>query len=151
PAPEGRLDLSGHPELPSGPETCNGRTISRPPRRPRPLLQRPPATARKGPRMLQRPPYHVAIALLLALLTTAPAHADPVSWSYTWSGSPTSIGADIGPSGKPGTGTIFLLDPQPGQGTDSMHTGATQLGLNTSADPATPDHFTNKSYSLALT
>jgi hypothetical protein len=32
-----------------------------------------------------------------------------------------------------------------------MHIGATQLGLNTSAGPATPDHFTNKSYSRALT
>jgi hypothetical protein len=82
----------------------------------------------------------------LALLTFgAAARADPISWSYSWDSSPQGISANA-----PGTGTVFLLDPQPGTGTGSMHIGGTQFGLNTIATPANPDQFTNRSFSLNL-
>jgi hypothetical protein len=63
-----------------------------------------------------------------------------------------SFAADIGPSGKPGTASLFLLDPQPNQAaTGSAHIVGTQPGLLTSADPATPDRFTDRAYTMNLT
>jgi hypothetical protein len=80
-------------------------------------------------------PILTAIVLLLFGTT---ARADPISWSYAWDSTPQGISAD-----GHGSGTVFLLDPQPGTGTGSMHVGGTQFGLNTIAAPATPDQFTN--------
>jgi hypothetical protein len=84
----------------------------------------------------------VAAALLLS---GAAASADPVHWSYSWDSSPQAISAN-----GSGSGTIFLLDPQPGTGTGSMHIGGTQFGLNTIATPANPDQFTSKPFTLNL-
>jgi hypothetical protein len=96
-------------------------------------------------------PTRLALSTLLLVLSGTAARADQISWSNNWVSSPTAISADVGPSGSPGTGTVFLLDPQPGTGTGSMHVNGTQFGVNTSALPTAPDHFTNKAFSLNLT
>src|SRR5258708_25176759 len=93
-----------------------------------------------------RPPRLSLSPLLLRVLPGTAARADQISWSYAWDSAPTAISA----SGQ-GTGTIFLLDPQPGTGTGSMHISSTQFGLNTIATPTNPDHFTDKSFALNLT
>ena len=87
-----------------------------------------------------------AMLAALALLTFgAAARADQISWSYSWDSTPTAISAN-----GQGSGTIFLLDPQPGTGTGSMLIGGTQFGLNTIAAPASPDQFTNKPFTMHL-
>src|SRR4051812_15149310 len=83
---------------------------------------------------------------VVLLLSASVARADPISWSYNWGSSPTALSAD-----GQGTGTVFLLDPQPGTGTGSMHVGGTEFGVNTSALPGAPDHFTDRPFALNLT
>jgi hypothetical protein len=82
----------------------------------------------------------------LSLLGPSAARADLITWSFNWSGSPTTV------SGDPGaTGGIFLLDPQPGHGQGNMHLAGTQLEVFSSAPAGTLDHFTNRAYTESLT
>lgn len=82
----------------------------------------------------------------LFLLGPSAARADLLTWGFNWSGNPASVGADPG-----GTGGIFLLDPQPGQGQGSMHLAGTQLEVFSSAPAGTLDHFTNRPYTDSIT
>jgi hypothetical protein len=82
----------------------------------------------------------------LSLLGPPAARADLITWGFNWSGSPTTVGGDPG-----ATGGIFLLDPQPGHGSGSMHLGGTQLEVFSSAPAGTLDHFTNRPYTETLT
>src|SRR5262249_18781221 len=70
---------------------------------------------------------------------------DMIGWSYDWSRSPLSVGAD----GK-GTGSVDLA-VNPG-GTVSGNSTITVVNLSTSsaATSATPDTFTAKPYALTL-
>src|SRR5262249_35559458 len=52
------------------------------------------------------------LAAAALLFCGATASADQISWSYAWDSTPQGISANA-----PGSGTIFLLDPQPGTGT----------------------------------
>jgi hypothetical protein len=93
----------------------------------------------------------VASLLALLLLAAPAARADLVnpSWSYQWAPSPVVVHADT-----PGPGTVTLTT-FPGSG--SAPVGQAQAALvayvnySSTAPAATPDHFTNQSFSLALT
>ena len=87
----------------------------------------------------------VGTVLGLSLLGPAAARADLITWSFNWSGSPTTVPADAG-----GTGGVFLLDPQPGHGQGSLEIKGTQLQLFSAAPAGMLDKLTNKPYSLDL-
>jgi hypothetical protein len=73
------------------------------------------------------------------------ARADIINWSFDWTHTPTVVAADKG-----GTGGISLTDHQGGPGSGNSDIVATQITTFSSATVKTPDHFTNKSYSLIL-
>jgi hypothetical protein len=84
-----------------------------------------------------------AVALLLAAPATG--RADLIHWTYNWSASPTNIKAD-----SPGTGYITLTDEPGKPAAGNSDIVATNLQVHSTATPAKPDVFTNKSYTLGL-
>jgi hypothetical protein len=90
----------------------------------------------------------LALAAALALLlTTRAAHAEPVSWSYSWSSSPGVVNSDDGSLGSvsflPGSGGPQLgsVNSGPGIQAASLVATAPASGLAT---------FTNQGYGLTL-
>src|SRR5258708_30040204 len=81
----------------------------------------------------------------LPFVALGAAGADLITWSFNWSGSPTTVPADAG-----GTGGVFLLDPQPGHGQGSLEIKGSQLQLFSAAPAGMLDKLTNKPYSLDL-
>jgi hypothetical protein len=80
------------------------------------------------------------------LLAAGAGRADPVTWSYSWSGGPDPVAANGAHSGG-----IFLLDPQPATVTGSQNVVATQVEVFTAALASNPDLFTDKPYHMDLT
>jgi hypothetical protein len=86
-----------------------------------------------------------AAAIALCLLAGARARADFVSWEYNWTPSATEILAD-----NPSTGKILLSNEPGGSAVGNSYVVATNIKTASTANPASPATFTNKSYSLAL-
>jgi hypothetical protein len=80
------------------------------------------------------------------LFLAGSGRADPITWSYSWSGGPDPVVADGAHSGG-----IFLLDPQPGTLSGSQNVVATQVEVFTAAHANAPDVFPNEPYHMDLT
>lgn len=97
---------------------------------------------------MKSPPAALArAALVLLCLSGSPLRADLIRWTYSWSNTPTVIHADA-----PGNGSIQLtgtVPPQTVVGDSSIV--ATNLTTSSKAPATSPDHFTDKAYSLNLT
>jgi len=85
----------------------------------------------------------LALALLFALPLSA--RADLIPWSYNWSRSPNEIHADA-----PGTGYITLTDESQHSAVGDSDVVATNMRTFSTALPASPDHFTAKTYAMTL-
>jgi hypothetical protein len=83
--------------------------------------------------------------LTVVLLTGSSARADVINWTYDWSRSPAVVAADTG-----GTGGINLTVNPQASGQGNLDIAAASLSTFSDAPQITPDHFTNKSYSLTL-
>jgi hypothetical protein len=83
------------------------------------------------------------LACLLGAGTAA--RADLISWSYNWTPSSPAIFAD-----SPGTGKITLTNEPLASAVGTSDIVATNLKVFSTANPATPDTFTNAAYSLTL-
>jgi hypothetical protein len=88
--------------------------------------------------------FGLAAASLLFAGTTA--RADLIPWTYNWTPSVSAVFSD-----SPGTGKITLTNEPSGTATGTTDIVATNLKVFSTADPGTPDHFTNAKYALALT
>jgi hypothetical protein len=86
-----------------------------------------------------------ATALLLLLAVGPAGRADPITWSYSWSNSPTNIAADA-----PG-GYLTLSNEAPQTATGNSDIVATNIQGHSSAPTTKPDTFTAKPYTLTLT
>ena len=87
-----------------------------------------------------------AVAVALCLFTGTRARADFVGWEYNWTPGSTEILAD-----NPTTGKILLSNEPGGAAVGNSFIVASNLKTASTADPASPATFTNKSYSLSLT
>src|SRR5262245_2470877 len=96
--------------------------------------------------MMRSPALVTAGTALWVLLSAGVGRADPVTWSYSWSGGPDPVAADGAHSGG-----IFLLDPQPGTLSGSQNVVATQVEVFTAAHANAPDMFPNEPYHMGLT
>jgi hypothetical protein len=86
----------------------------------------------------------LALALLLAVTTAG--RADPISWSYSWSNSPTQINADT-----PGGGYLTLSNETTKTAVGDSDVVATNIQGHSSATGGQVDTFTHKTYTLGLT
>jgi hypothetical protein len=82
------------------------------------------------------------VVLLLPLLAGS-ARADHAPWEFSWTVSPTDLDSAVG------TGSI-KLSPAAGTGSGNSDIVAANLEALSSADPATPDSFTDAGYVLTL-
>src|SRR5258706_14324974 len=96
------------------------------------------ARIRKAHNMTRMSISLVGTVLGLSLLGPAAARADLITWSFNWSGSPTTVPADAG-----GTGGGFFLDPQPGHGQRSLEIKGAQLPLFLTAAARMPYKLTH--------
>jgi hypothetical protein len=85
-----------------------------------------------------------AIAFLLAVGTAG--RADPITWTYSWSNSPTSIAAD-----KPCSGYLTLSNESTQTASGDSDVVVTNIQGHSTAPATQPDTFTDKTYSLGLT
>ena len=76
---------------------------------------------------------------------TASVRAELIQWSYSWSSSPTQVYAN-----GPGSGYISLTGEGLKSASGSSYLVATNLQAHSNAAVATPDVFTNKTYTLNL-
>jgi hypothetical protein len=89
----------------------------------------------------------VALSVACLALASTNARADLVSWSYNWTPSvPVVLADNFGGGGK-----ITLSNEPSGSVTGDSDIVATNLKSVSTANPNTPDTFTNKTYSLFLT
>jgi hypothetical protein len=108
--------------------------------RPNSLLFRP--TERKGGLLLKRSLF---LGTTFAwLLLAGAAQASLVPWSYNWTPSSSAVLSDSGLS------KITLTNEPTGTAVGTSDVVATNLKVVSSVDPNTPDTFTAKGYSLAL-
>lgn len=94
-----------------------------------------------------RPLFKLGFPVALAVLVVAgsSARADFINWAYSWTHTPSVVAADTG-----GTGGVTLTNHQGGTGSGNSDVVVTQITTFSSATVNTPDHFTNKNYSLIL-
>jgi hypothetical protein len=86
------------------------------------------------------------MSLVTLLLSGSAVRADLISWTYNWTPGAPAVFAD-----SPGTSKITLSDEKAGSATGSTDIVATNLQTFSTADPAHPDTFTHRGYSLLLT
>jgi hypothetical protein len=82
--------------------------------------------------------------LLLAVGTAG--RADPITWTYSWSNSPTSIAADT-----PGSGYLTLSNESTQTASGNSDIVVTNIQGHSSAPATQPATFTDKPYTLGLT
>jgi hypothetical protein len=87
----------------------------------------------------------LATAGAWVLLAAAVARADLVPWSYNWTPGAPAVLDDTADGGK-----ITMTNEPTGKAVGSSDIVATNLKTYSKADPASPDQFTNKGYSLVL-
>jgi hypothetical protein len=102
-------------------------------------------TEQKGATLLKRS-LILGMTFTWMLVAGTAARADLVPWSYNWSPKDPAVFAD-----SPGTGKITFTNEPSGNAVGTSDIVATNLKTFSTADPATPDTFTNKGYTLFLT
>src|SRR5436190_14856895 len=97
-------------------------------------------------RMKPTPTALGALALAALLTTTDCARADLIHWSYNWSRFPGEILPDNPATG----GKITLTDESLKSAVGDSDIVATNIRTSSTAPDGTPDHYTNKAYTLSL-
>jgi hypothetical protein len=87
-----------------------------------------------------------SVALVWLLAAANAGRADLISWSYSWSNTPSTISAD-----SPGSGQITLTNEPTRFVIGDSDIVATNIQVQSTATNAQPDVFTGKSYALGLT
>jgi hypothetical protein len=86
----------------------------------------------------------VGAALIVCLWSGGAAHADPITWTYDWSRTPSKVLSDNG------QGWIALTDETPKSVVGDSAIVATNLDTFSTASRNHPDVFTNEQYALGL-